>query len=326
MKKLLSLIACAALLLTGCSKELEVKITEDVTVEYGEELDNTKLFDAKESDEDVEVKEVDGYDAKKLGEQTLKVTFTDGDKTVEKEIKITVEDTKKPEITLKKDTVTITAGDKLTLNDNVKSVKDPVDGDLQYSDEEVKKAGYWIDKGKLDTKTAGTYTVTVKAFDNNGNAAEKEFTVKVKKKAASSSSSSSEGAAASSGSNSSSGNSGSSYASSGTSGSNKGSGGSGSSSNGSGGSSNSGSTSGTINIEVPDTDVDMANHQHYAPYPTGHTDAVMSGKWFNTLEELDAWAFYYNGPNGDWASFQYGTEQCACGMWTPYFFNITYWE
>lgn len=172
MKKLLSMIAVAALILTGCAKELQVKTTESLTVEYGDKLDNDKLYDAKESDENVKVDKVSGYDAKKVGGQTLKVTFSDGDKSIEKEIKITVQDTKKPEIVLKKDKITITAGDKLNLKDNVKSVKDPVDGDLKYS----------IDKGKLDTKKAGTYKVVVKAFDANGNATEKSFKVTVKKK------------------------------------------------------------------------------------------------------------------------------------------------
>ena len=112
----------------------------------------------------------------------MKVTFTDGDKTIQKDVKITVKDTKKPEITLKKDKVTITAGDKLDLKDNVKAVKDPVDGDLKYSDKELKKSGYYISKGKLNTKKVGTYEVIVKAFDTNGNKTEKNFKVIVKKK------------------------------------------------------------------------------------------------------------------------------------------------
>ena len=181
MKKLLSMIAVAALILTGCVKDLQVKTPEKLTVEYGDKLDNDKLYDAKESDENVKVDKVSGYDAKKVGDQTLKVTFSDGDKSIEKEIKITVQDTKKPEIVLKKDKVTITAGDKLNLKDNVKSAKDPVDGNLKYSDKEIKKSGYYIDKGKLDTKKAGTYEVVVRAFDANGNTAEKTFKVTVEK-------------------------------------------------------------------------------------------------------------------------------------------------
>lgn len=182
MKKLLSIAALAALVLTACSKDLQVKTVDKLTVEYGDKLDNSKLFNSKESDETVKVDKVSGYDAKKVGDQTLKVTFSDGDKSAEKEIKITVQDTKKPEIVLKKDKVTITAGDKLVLKNNVKSVKDPVDGNLKYSDKELNKSGYYIDKGKLNIKKAGTYEIKVFAYDANGNAAEKSFKVIVKKK------------------------------------------------------------------------------------------------------------------------------------------------
>ena len=182
MKKLLSIAAVAALVLTGCSKELKVKTVDKLTVEYGDTLDNNKLFDAKKSDKNIKVDKVQDFNAKKVGDQTLKVTFTDGDKTIQKDVKITVKDTKKPEIVLKKDKVTIAAGDKLDLKDNVKSVKDPVDGVLKYSGKEIKKSGYYIDKGKLNTKKAGTYEVIVKAFDANGNKTEKKFKVIVKEK------------------------------------------------------------------------------------------------------------------------------------------------
>ena len=182
MKKLLSIAAMAALVLTGCNKDLKVTPTDKLTVEYGDKLDNNKLFDAKKSDKNIKVDKVQDFNAKKVGDQTLKVTFTDGDKTIQKDVKITVKDTKKPEIVLKKDKVTITAGDKLDLKNNVKAVKDPVDGDLKYSDKELKKSGYYISKGKLNAKKAGTYEATVTAFDVNGNKTEKKFKVIVKKK------------------------------------------------------------------------------------------------------------------------------------------------
>ena len=143
---------------------MKVTTAENLKVEYGEELDNTKLFNAKESDENVKVDKVEGFDAKKMGEQEITVTFTDDNKDKEEKLKITVEDTKKPVIELKR-MHGITAGDKLELKDHIKSVKDPVDGDLKYSDKTVEKDGYYIDKGKLDTKKAGTYEVKVIAAD-----------------------------------------------------------------------------------------------------------------------------------------------------------------
>ena len=182
MKKLLCCMVFAVVFVAGCTKELTVTPASDVKVEYGAELDNAALFDKATSDENVSVKSVEGFDSKKVGEQTLQVTFSDGKKEKQEEVKVTVEDTKKPEITLKKDKVSITAGDKLTLKDNVKEVKDPVDGDLKYSDKQVEKDGYYIDKGKLDTKKAGTYEVTVIAKDKNGNESKKSFKVEVKVK------------------------------------------------------------------------------------------------------------------------------------------------
>ena len=53
MKKLLGIAALATLVLTGCSKDLQVQPVDKLTVEYGDKLDNSKLFNAKESDENV---------------------------------------------------------------------------------------------------------------------------------------------------------------------------------------------------------------------------------------------------------------------------------
>lgn len=316
MKKLISMIAVAALLITGCAKELKVTPTENIKVEYGENLDNAKLFNVKESDENVKVDKVEGFDAKKMGEQEITVTFTDGNKDKEEKLKITVEDTKKPVIELKKESVGITAGDKLELKDNIKSVKDPVDGDLKYSDKTVEKDGYYIDKGKLDTKKAGTYEVKVIAADKNGNKTEKSFKVNVKKKetakkpngTGNSNTSNNGGSSSSNPSNT--GNSGSNTGSS--------SGGSNNSSNSNGGSSNNGGGQKPVN---------PAPHQHYVDSSnSGHDDLVMSGMWFDTLAEADAWVDNYDGPDGTWGSYGYSAAQCSCGKYTVYFFNIGYME
>ncbi|WP_270417150.1 flagellar biosynthesis protein FlgM [Amedibacterium intestinale] len=314
MKERISMSAVEALLITGWAKELKVTTAENLKVEYGEELDNTKLFNAKESDENVKVDKVEGFDAKKMGEQEITVTFTDDNKDKEEKLKITVEDTKKPVIELKKESVGITAGDKLELKDNIKSVKDPVDGDLKYSDKTVEKDGYYIDKGKLDTKKAGTYEVKVIAADKNGNKTEKSFKVNVKKKetakkpngTGNSNTSNNGGSSSSNPSNT--GNSGSNTGSS--------SGGSNNSSNSNGGLSNNGGGQKPVN---------PAPHQHSITV-TGYPDVVYSNMWFEDDTEAMYWASNYEGPNGDWAGFGYSSDQCSCGMWSPYFFNVTTWE
>ena len=58
-------------------KRIESNTSRKYKSEYGEKLDNSKLFNKKESDENVKVGKVEGFDAKKLGEQEITVTFTD---------------------------------------------------------------------------------------------------------------------------------------------------------------------------------------------------------------------------------------------------------
>ena len=311
-------IAVAALLMTDCAKELKVTPAENLKVEYGEKLDNTKLFNVKESDENVKVDKVEGFDAKKLGEQEVTVTFTDGEREKEEKLKITVSDTKKPAIELKKESVSITAGDKLVLKDNIKSVKDPVDGDLKYSEKAVEKDGYYIDKGKLDTKKAGTYDVKVIAADKNGNKTEKSFKVNVKKKETAKKPPTSNNAGNSNTSN--------NTTSSGSSNYNKPNNSGNSSSSNGGSSSNSGnSNGGSSNNGGGQKPVNPAPHQHSITV-TGHPDVVYSNMWFESIEESAIWADSYRGPNGDWSGFGYSSAQCSCGMWSPYFFNVTTWE
>ena len=169
-------------LVVGCSKELKVTIKDNLEVEYGDKLDNSLLYDKEKSDEDITVKEVKNFDAKKTGEQEIIVVFGDSEKTKEETIKISIKDTKKPVIKLKKEKVEITAGDKFDAASNIESVKDPVDGDLEKSeDKKLTKNGYLI-TSDVNAKKAGSYTVKVTAYDVNGNKAESSYKVTVKKK------------------------------------------------------------------------------------------------------------------------------------------------
>ena len=184
MKKMSVLAACVMMILVvGCSKELKVTVNNNVELEYGDKLENTLLYDKEKSDEDITVKEVKNFDAKKTGEQEITVVFCDPDeKTKEETVKISVKDTKKPVIKLKKEKVEITAGDKFDAASNIESVKDPVDGDLKKSeDKKLTKNGYII-TSDVNAKKAGSYTVKVTAYDMNGNKAESSYKVTVKKK------------------------------------------------------------------------------------------------------------------------------------------------
>ena len=166
----------------GCTSELDVTINDNIVIEYGHAIHQNVQIDDKKANKNVSVSKIEGLDINKIGRQEVKVTFTDGSRTLEKQMVIDVEDTAYPIIKFKKKVVTLNAGEKYDVRNNIKTVKDPVDGDLAYSDKKTEKNGYYIDSGKLNTKKAGTYEVTVIAKDVNGNEAKESFKVMVKKK------------------------------------------------------------------------------------------------------------------------------------------------
>lgn len=177
-------LVCASLLviLAACGGNVfDIAINENIEVEYGEELDHTILYDAEKSEKDLTVKEVRDFDKMKIGEQEITVVFALGEDTQEEKVKVNVKDTKAPEITFKSETVEITLGDSFDANANIESVKDPVDGDIKHStDNTITQDGYFT---TADIKSeAGEYTVTVTAFDKNGNKAEKSYNLVIKEK------------------------------------------------------------------------------------------------------------------------------------------------
>ena len=181
MKKLRYLLILCVFCI-GCTPELDVTINDNIVIEYGHAIHKNVLIDAKKSNKNVSVSKIEDLDINKIGRQEVKVTFTDGSRTLEKQMVIDVEDTAYPIIKFKKKVVTLNAGEKYDVRNNIKTVKDPVDGDLAYSDKKTEKNGYYIDSGKLNTKKAGTYEVMVFAKDVNGNEAKESFKVVVKKK------------------------------------------------------------------------------------------------------------------------------------------------
>ncbi len=290
MKKMSILVVSAMMfLVVGCSKELKVTIKDNLEVEYGDKLDHSLLYDKEQSDEGVTVKEVKNFDAKKTGEQEITVVFGDSDdKTKEETIKVSVKDTKKPVIKLKKEKVEITAGDKFDAASNIESVKDPVDGDLKKSeDKKLTKNGYLI-TSDVNVKKAGSYTVKVTAYDVNGNKAESSYKVMVKKKLQEQAPTQNNNQTSSN--NNYSNNQGSyNKPSSGNTASNK--------KPSSGSSNNNGSSSGQT-----------TPHKHWGP--------AVEGMYFDSGDELDAWAKKYQyeqWDKGNDIGSAYGVSECSCG-------------
>ena len=103
------------------------------------------------------------------------------DYTRELTIKVEVKDTKEPIIEFKYKTITLYVGNSYTYKNNIKSVKDEVDGDLPYVSEvpSVNENGYYTISTNLNNKKIGTYDVVVTAVDKNGNTTEAKYNIKV---------------------------------------------------------------------------------------------------------------------------------------------------
>ncbi len=282
-------IGCVLLcgLLCACGKA-SVEVKEGIVVEYGTELKAEDLTDEK-----VALKEVKGYDAKNTGEQKVTAVFVnEKDKEIETEITVEVKDTKKPVIKLKKEKVEITAGDKFDAASNIESVTDPVDGDIKKSeDTKLTKNGYII-TSNVNAKKAGSYTVKVTAYDVNGNKAESSYKVTVKKKPQEQSETQNNNQASSNnGYTNNQGSTSYSKPTSGNTGSNK--------KPSSDASNNNGSSSGQT-ANKP--------HKHWGP--------AVEGMYFDSGDELDAWAIQYHRDQmrqGNDIGAAWGVSECSCG-------------
>lgn len=159
--------------------KMEITFQKDRQIlEYGEKIDSRSFVKHSFG----EVKTYPNVNTKKTGNQTITYVLTYEGQTKKIPYTVEVKDTRKPKIKLKENHITLEYGQKYDVADNIKSVRDPIDGPLKKANK--KAAGsYWIDS-KLNVLEAGSYTITIHAQDLNGNSAEKKFTVMVEKKTA----------------------------------------------------------------------------------------------------------------------------------------------
>lgn len=157
--------------------KMEITFQKDRQIlEYGEKIDSRSFVKHSFG----EVKTYPNVNTKKTGSHTITYVLTYEGQTKKIPYTVEVKDTRKPTIKLKENHITLEYGQKYDVADNIKSVRDPIDGPLKKANK--KAAGsYWIDS-KLNVLEAGSYTITIHAQDLNGNSAEKKFTVTVEKK------------------------------------------------------------------------------------------------------------------------------------------------
>ena len=162
--------------------KLDVTFTEVKAVEYG-----TSDYDPIDLVENVPYGKIVNYtskvDTNSMGKQTLMFVVEDENVTKVINVEVEVVDTEKPEINTAEENISIEEGNEYNIKDNIKSVIDKVDGDLEFIENETEdKKSYYTINTDLDTNTAGNYSVNIKAVDQSGNISEKTYNVNVVEK------------------------------------------------------------------------------------------------------------------------------------------------
>lgn len=166
--------------------KLDVTFNEIKAIEYG-----TANYDPMELVEDVPYGKIVNYtetvDTSSIGKQ--KLMFIVEDESVTKVVNVEVEivDTEKPDIEIKEEKIEVEEGNKYNAVDNIKSVIDKADGEIEYVEDEKEetikdKKSYYTITTDLNTEVAGDYDVKVKAVDQSGNVSEKTYTITVASK------------------------------------------------------------------------------------------------------------------------------------------------
>ena len=164
---------------TTIYKKLDMKFLSGNTIEYG-----TEDFDVRDIVEDVQDGVIKDYtktiNTSEVGLQKVTFELSEGDITKTFTTHVEVVDTKAPIIEFKNSIVTIYTGTKYDVKSNIKSVRDEIDGNISYSSTIKDEArDYYRIESAFNYRKAGTYTVTVTAFDKNGNKSVKSYTIKV---------------------------------------------------------------------------------------------------------------------------------------------------
>lgn len=154
--------------ITACSlNRVNIELMTDLVIEYGDTLDNSKLFDANKSSDELEVVHIEYFNSKKVGKQEIVISFLYKDKKIVKTTTIEIKDTQKPIIELKEDKISLNKGTTLDHTTIIDRIYDPVDGNLKLGVEN-EKGSYWIGLGALDINSVGEYEVSINALDKNG--------------------------------------------------------------------------------------------------------------------------------------------------------------
>ncbi len=163
---------------------IKVKATDISILEYGSSNYDVKSLVENVNGEVISVKK--DVDLNKIGSQDIIVLAKKGDVVKEIPLKVEVKDTIAPDIVIKNDNISLTAGEDFDLLNNLESVFDRVDGELEFQQKEIVNeevdTNYYTVYGDVDSNVAGVYPVVIKAVDKYGNRSSLTYNVEVKSK------------------------------------------------------------------------------------------------------------------------------------------------
>ena len=185
--KFLGLLLLSFIMLVSCYvyhnyytyQSIKVIVEDMPSVEYGSANYNVKEYIKKVDGNIVSIKQ--DIDVNKLGEQEVILEVKKDNVTKEVPFIITVIDSVAPIIKVKEEKVTITKGDNYNPQDNIESVMDDIDGNINISNEEIKddSVNYYSINYNEDIGGVGNHEITVNAVDKSGNISTFTFTLEV---------------------------------------------------------------------------------------------------------------------------------------------------
>lgn len=185
--KYLSLMMLSLLIMGSCYvyhnyytyHSINLDVIKNATVEYGSGNYDFNNYIEKIEGEIVSIK--NDIDTNKVGEQEVLVEVKKENIVKEIPVLIEVVDTIAPVIEIKNQNMSIIQGNSINFLDNIASVSDEIDGNIDYLEEvsEDSKFYYHFDYDASTINNVGEHEVKVLAKDKNGNESSVSFTLTV---------------------------------------------------------------------------------------------------------------------------------------------------
>lgn len=156
---------------------IKVVVSDTATIEYGNaNYDLLKLIKEYEGDL-VSIKK--DVDTSVLGEQQLVLEVKKANMVKDIPIVVSVVDSAAPSIQIAKDRMTITSGEAFNLNDNVISIIDDIDGELELLKDDLSNGDSCYYFQYDDIESIGEHNITLIAVDSAGNVSSINFILEI---------------------------------------------------------------------------------------------------------------------------------------------------